>query len=279
MRYADYYTCFAGEYTTAQRVVISPQSPLMARTGPRMSGLQSPCSSPLWCISSHEGSWAHSGDLHHGSIKTDRPPFPVAAVCWNVMVALAWLKGNSRAQVCSESSMIRRNGGSPGRCAPVRGQKDRGDTCRSGPGRGSSAETKDVVQVRVRVHVTHRGQVNSGFGIGTDCYRQRLHHRISGKCQLVPGEGPRNDEARNMATLWGSADSVRSGWVRESGICKKGMQVWIGGGGKRKMASVHPFSQPASQQMCLECLPCELQQNQWLRNWTSQFNTYVTLGS
>lgn len=86
----------------------------------------------------------------------------------------------------------------------VPGQRPERQETRAGPapGRGSSAEeTKAVVQVRVRVHVTHRGQVYSRLGIGTDCCRQRPRHRTAGECQLVPGEGSGNAEARNMAIL------------------------------------------------------------------------------
>lgn len=92
-------------------------------------------------------------------------------------------------------------GGSPRRCAR---EARKTEETRAGlaPGRGSSAEeTKAVVQVRVRVHVTHTGQAYSRLGIGTSCCRQRPHHRTAGECQLVPGEGPGNDEAGNVAIL------------------------------------------------------------------------------
>lgn len=102
-------------------------------------------------------------------------------------------------------------GGSSGQCARSEARKTEETGAGLAPCRDSSAkETKAVVQGRGMVHVAgarrtvdlELGPVAAGRGYTTG--------------QLVPGEGTRNDEAGNVAIPWGSADSVRSGWVRES---------------------------------------------------------------
>lgn len=44
-------------------------------------------------------------------------------------------------------------------------------------------------KLEVRAQVTQWDQVYTGAGIGTGCLRHRPHHRTTGNCELVPGEG------------------------------------------------------------------------------------------